>query len=129
MRINILCVDDDEDDRFLFEEALRDFENCRFISYENCQSALDDIKNGLCPDVIFLDFWMTGNGAIEFLWEIFNIEACKSTRLVVFSDGHIPQVLKNEIEHRNLSFASKPHSYDALLDLVRTSLNSLYKES
>ena len=56
--ITILLVDDDEDDRKLFFEAVKEVdETIICISAGNCQEALLYLKNeaNLLPDFIFLD--------------------------------------------------------------------------
>ena len=59
-RITFLLIDDDEDDRELFEIALTEASSdAAFTSSSSCCDALELLKSGtLKPDYIFLDLNM-----------------------------------------------------------------------
>jgi CheY-like chemotaxis protein len=59
-RINILLVDDDPDDHFLFENALSDVKALRprLVSAYNGRQALDYLADSTSPDFIVLDLNM-----------------------------------------------------------------------
>ena len=71
--ISILLVDDDEDDRKLFFEAVKEVDaTITGISLSNGKDALTYLKNemNLLPDFIFLDLRMHGLSGQECLEEI-----------------------------------------------------------
>ena len=58
-KYNVMLIDDDEDDRMLFDMALQmadDRLTC--ITIDNCLEALGLLKSGEAPDILFLDLNM-----------------------------------------------------------------------
>lgn len=70
--IHIFLADDDEDDRFLFSDALKKSNvNAKLSTFEHCGQLLDALKtNKDLPDIIFLDINMpviTGKDCLKRL--------------------------------------------------------------
>ena len=85
--LTILLIDDDEDDRNLFKESVKQVDaaiNCLLMS--DCLHALDYLRNieNPAPDYIFLDLRMPGYSGRQCLVEI------KSN---AYGSGHIPVIV------------------------------------
>jgi CheY-like chemotaxis protein len=84
--INILMVDDDEDYRLLFKEALLDSKiNATLTTAINCNEALQQLRSAPLPDIVFLDINMPCRSGKECLREMRDNEAFVNIPVVMFS--------------------------------------------
>ena len=83
---HIVLVDDDSDDRFLFEEAVEGYQNVEFEGMENGVVLMENLytKNTL-PDMIFLDLNMPEKDGRACLLEIRRSKKLKDLPVIVFS--------------------------------------------
>lgn len=109
--MTILLVDDDEDDRNLFFEAVRDVDKTIIcVSASNGQEALSYLKDAAnpVPDFIFLDLRMPGISGRECLEEIKKDTRLQSVPVIVYTTS---RDVKESIELKKLGaahFMSKP---------------------
>ena len=122
---NIFIADDDEDDRFLFTNALRDIDEtirCEFAT--DGKEALTALKNiPLLPDVLFLDLNMPKINGLECLRRLKNDIRLTTLPVVIFTTSQNPEDV--EATHRlgaNVYF-SKPANYNELKEKLRKILN------
>jgi len=84
---HILLVDDDEDDQFLFTDALAEID--RSIRLEIAFNGLDALaalhKAAVLPDVIFMDIYMPLMNGLDCLRRLKAIERLKNIPVVVLS--------------------------------------------
>lgn len=100
--INCLLVEDDRDDQQFFLEALHDISDvadCYCV--ENGKQALEAIKDGFIPDLIFTDYNMPEMTGLEFLTIIKNDLRFQRIPVYVFSS----QVTENLARSLRLSGA------------------------
>ena len=86
--LNILLADDDIDDRFLFEKALKEIPVASKVTMVNNGEELMEhlIKNsGQLPDIVFLDLSMPRKTGFECLSEIKENENLKALNVVMLT--------------------------------------------
>ncbi len=118
----VLIIDDDEDDRQMFAEALQEI-NPAFT----CKQAYDGLhalehleKTVLLPDIIFLDINMPRMGGFECLKKIKEILRLNKIPVVIYSTAKTP-----ELEHMAhylgaACYIQKPLHYNEIVNCVKT---------
>ncbi len=89
--LNILFADDDVDDRFFFDKALREIPIENLLKMVNDGEQLMDYLSGdlaQLPDVLFLDLSMPGKSGFECLAEIRENPKLKDMPVVMFSTSY-----------------------------------------
>ena len=112
----ILNIDDDEDDGFIFMEAVREINpaiTCLFISTgrEAIQLLSNDL--GMLPDYIFLDINMPGMNGRECLVQLRKMEKLKDVSVVMFSTA-IPDWERPRYNDLNAECFQKPTDFTSL---------------
>ena len=127
MKTSILLVDDDEDDRLFFQEAIEEInEDICFKSLNNGLEALEYLATcHTLPDAIFLDINMPivdGHKCLEQLRSNINYDT-----IVVFmySTSSVPQTITKLQEAGADFYIHKPISFNALKDLIKRALDLL----
>jgi CheY-like chemotaxis protein len=133
----ILMVDDDEDDRLLVRDALKDSNiegELRFV--ENGEELLDYLahrgrfenpETAPRPSLILLDLNMPRKDGREALREIKrNSEFCRIP-VVVLTTSHADTDIGSVYELGANSFVCKPFQFEALVGLMRTLGNYWFK--
>jgi CheY-like chemotaxis protein len=121
MRMTILLVDDDEDDRKLFIESAREVDkNITCVETANGQEALLYLTNTehALPDFIFLDLRMPGLSGRQFLEEIKRDARLRSAPVIVYTTS---RDVRDSVELKMLGathFMSKPVSPDDVYYLL-----------
>ncbi len=119
---NILLIDDDEDDREIFLEALKSIsEPVNYILFNDAQKAMQQLNDGILePDLIFLDLHMPKITGQEFLTDIKKINRLKKIPVVVVST-HSSDVMKKMIlELGAKDYITKPNSFNKLVSLLQS---------
>ncbi|MFM9946395.1 MAG: response regulator [Saprospiraceae bacterium] len=89
--LNILFADDDVDDRFFFDKALREIPIENILKMVNDGEQLMDYLSGdleQLPNVLFLDLSMPGKSGFECLAEIRENAKLKDMPVVMFSTSY-----------------------------------------
>src|SRR5687768_15181885 len=97
--IYCLLIDDDEDDKEIFNCALRNVDPEIIMQYSSCGSdAIKNLKDGhYKPDYIFLDLNMMPMMGIESLIEIKKIATCADVPIIIYSS-----MLNEDIKYKTL---------------------------
>ena len=85
----ILLVDDDIDDRLLFREAVHTIDaslDCRTAN--SCEEAITIMKEGILPDIIFVDLNMPVDDGFECLRQIKNNLSWRGVPIIVYSTSN-----------------------------------------
>jgi CheY-like chemotaxis protein len=128
--MTILLIDDDEDDRKLFFEAVREFdETITCVGSRNGQEALLYLKNeaNSIPDFIFLDLRMPGLNGQKCLEEIKKDPRLVPVPVIVYTTS---TDVKESIELKKMGavhFMSKPDSPDDIYYMVSVVLSENWK--
>ena len=126
----ILIVDDDSDDRLLIEDAFLDREvrNPRryltdgeqLMDYLRRRGIYTDASAHPIPGLILLDLNMPLKDGREALREIKSDPALRHIPVVVLTTSKAKEDIARTYRDVGNSFITKPATYSALLDLVRT---------
>ena len=82
---NILLAEDDEDDYFLFCEAIKDFPDIVKLNWVRNGEELMDVLKHDKTDLIFLDMNMPLKNGFECLTEIRNDDSLKNIPVIIYS--------------------------------------------
>lgn len=118
---NIFLADDDEDDQFMFREALTEIKLPTSLIIANdgeeLMSLLRTSMNKL-PDVLFLDLNMPRKNGFQCLREIKEDEKLIGLKTIVFSTtpdhGLIQRLYKNGADH----YIKKPTDFNELKRII-----------
>lgn len=120
--INIMMVDDDEDDRLMFEEAM---EETRLLC--TLQTAIDgqDMINQLklatkddLPDLILLDLNMPRMDGREALEEIKKDEELRAIPIVILTTSNAEEDIIKSYNSGANSYIPKPVTFDGLREKI-----------
>ena len=114
----ILLIDDDEDDRDMFFEAIKDINalhSC--ISMENGEKAINYLKSEKqLPDIIFLDINMPGVDGIEILAYLRREPRLIPVPVFVITSDDQPETRRKVMKLGANVMIIKPATIDALED-------------
>lgn len=136
-KMNILLADDDADDCFFFEKALREIPLVTQLSIVNDGERLMDYfsNNGdQLPDVLFLDLNMPRKSGFECLTEIMESSKLKDIPVVMFSTSYTPdrnyeQSMINVLYKMGArDYIRKPGDFTKLKELIHQSLIKLLEK-
>ena len=129
--INILLTDDDADDRFLFEKAIKEIPIAtHLITVNNGEELMGYLsKNSMnLPDVLFLDLSMPRKTGYECLIEIKEDKKLEAIPIIVFTTS-ISSIIGAEVKLSNslvkfgaLDYVRKPIDFDQLKHAIHQAL-------
>ena len=132
--LNILLADDDMDDRFFFDKALKEIPIASQLSTVNNGEQLMEylIENsGQLPDVLFLDLSMPRKTGFECLAEIKENEKLKELTVIMFTTS-FTRGFDLEVNLRNTlirmgahDYIRKPGVFEELKEVIQQALISL----
>jgi CheY-like chemotaxis protein len=118
---NVFLADDDPDDRFLFEEALKEINDATNVTMaydgEHLMNILD-MHASPHPEMIFLDLNMPRKNGFECLQEIRQKDKYKNIPVVVFSTSCQQDAIKQMYEHGASYYICKPDSFQKLIKSI-----------
>lgn len=130
MTKTIFLIDDDEDDRELFCEAMKEVASeivC--VTAANGRKALSQISNKEIetPDIIFLDINMPIMNGWQCLSMLKEQELYKSIPVIMYSTSSHPEHVEKALQSGALCFFTKPSNFKNLklkLEIVAKHLHS-----
>jgi CheY-like chemotaxis protein len=104
--LHILLADDDKDDRFFFNKALKEFHHHRLTTVENGEKLMNFLTSNYkqLPDIVFLDLNMPRKTGNECLADIKNNHHLKHIPVIIYSTS-----LQEEVA--NLLYKTGAHYY------------------
>ena len=117
----LMIVDDDEDDRDLFCEAVKEIDiEMECITAINGEDALHKLKNDLpyLPDYIFLDLNMPRMNGVNCLAEIKKDPQLKNIPVVMYSTTAYDKETNEILLLGAFSFIIKPTSLQKLMEEI-----------
>lgn len=122
--LKICLVDDDNDDREIFQEAFNEL---------NSENVLMVFKNGLeiidyldkteeAPHIIFLDLNMPIMGGLETLKEIRTNERFKSLSIAIYSTSSSEKDIEETLAAGANIYITKPANFERLKDTLRKAI-------
>ncbi|MBL0048202.1 MAG: response regulator [Bacteroidetes bacterium] len=132
--LSILLADDDKDDRYFFEKALKELSIPTLINSVNDgeQLMLYLVKHAAnLPDVLFLDLSMPRKNGFECLSEIKENQVLKNIPVIMFSTSYTKDFNyeKNMIETLQKigaqDYIRKPDNFEKLKEVIKLALDRI----
>ncbi len=115
--LSVYLADDDADDRFLFEEALKEVrKNVKITMLNNGEQLMKclDQKKTNYPNLIFLDLNMPLKNGIECLDEIKKDNNLKDIPVIIFSTSNQKETINQVYIKGATYYMCKPDNYGKL---------------
>lgn len=123
---SILLVDDDEDDRLFFQEALDDLGNpVLFKSAQHGLDAINTLENDALPNAIFLDLNMPVLDGHECLKQIRSNPQYNDVKIIIYSTSYNLEVAEVLKEDGANYYIHKPSDYTQLKQTINNALEVL----
>jgi len=122
---NIFLADDDEDDRFIFNEALKEIQMPTTLFTANDGEELMAALNSLTgnpPDVLFLDLNMPRKNGFQCLREIRQNRNLRSLRIIIFSTSYESDVIELLFKTGADHYIKKPTEFNELKNVIESVL-------
>jgi len=116
----VLYVEDDEDDMFLFENAVYDIDKYIDIYYATCADDLFYFLSGIHPDFIFLDLTLSEGNGLDCLKRIRDLSS--SVPIIIFTSSALPKTIDDCFTAKANYYIQKPEKYEMWVQLIRTIL-------
>jgi CheY-like chemotaxis protein len=130
--LNILLVDDDKDDRLLFEIALEEIplstSLTTFKDGEQLMLHLENVSTYL-PDVLFLDLNMPRKTGFEYLHEIKNHPLLKRIPVIIFSTSYDEDKALQLYESGAHYYICKPADFNDFKMVVQNALMLIQQDN
>ena len=122
--LHILLADDDNDDTFLFQEALEQIPILtRLDIAENGIELMETLKGYVVtPDLIFLDMNMPVKNGLECLQELRRSDIYKETPVVILSTSVAGYLLEDAYNAGANLYIQKPTSFSNLVTILKKCL-------
>lgn len=123
----VFLIDDDDDDREIFEEALNSLEfDVAYQEAADGLEALEKLKNPNFkkPDIIFLDLNMPKMDGRQFLLEIKKCEEFRHIPIIIYSTSSNSRDINFTLENKAAKFITKHHSIVQLRSELEITLQS-----
>ncbi len=116
----IYLVDDDEDDRILFQDALKEINHSvDLISLKDGEELMEILdKNVTPPHIIFLDLNMPRKNGFECLREIKSSAKLKDIPIIVFSTASQQEAIKRAYQNGATHYICKPNTFFLLKKVI-----------
>lgn len=124
--IFILLVDDDIDDRLLFMEAVHTtgaFVNC--LTTDSCKQAITILKDGMLPDIIFVDINMPVDDGFECLRQIKKNLSWKHLPVIVYSTSNNDMDIRKAEDMGAAGYFKKPGDFTELCSRLKKILSGV----
>jgi CheY-like chemotaxis protein len=117
---NILLADDDEDDRLLFRDVLKEYSKESNLTFaHNGEHLMTLLRSEELPDVLFLDLNMPLKNGMECLEEIRGDERLKSLPVVIFSTSSHPGTINQMYDIGAHLYVRKPNDFKTLRKAIQ----------
>lgn len=119
---NIYLVDDDEDDRMIFAEALFEIDNKVMLTYAHDGYQLMELlymQPNHLPDIIFMDINMPRKDGLKCLEEIRNNDGFKKLFVIILSTSSDPSIIDKAFNLGATFYAVKPSTFENLKSFIK----------
>ncbi len=122
--INIYLADDDNEDREIFMDALKEIPiETKVTHFDNGVDLMDKLfSDKILPDVIFLDLYMPIMDGFECLADIRNFTKFANIHVIVYSTSYRQREVNQLKEDGANQYIQKSPSFKSLKTLINKSL-------
>ncbi|MBJ2174351.1 response regulator [Aureibaculum sp. A20] len=130
----VFLAEDDEDDRWLFEQALENIKIKTELSmFKNGKELMDFLKkpDSIQPHIVFLDLNMPIKNGMECLKEMKQHDNLKSIPVAIYSTSSSEKDIENTFVNGANIYINKPNKFSALKKVIEKvlQLNWQYQTS
>lgn len=123
---HILLIDDDVDERIIFQEIIDSLKaDCLFSYAESADDAKEQLK-WVIPDLIFLDHNMPRKNGLSFLREIRDLEFCTNVPVIFYSTGLTPELSRQALNAGATICIKKYNNLQEFKNLMFRIINDSY---
>lgn len=128
--INILLVEDDQDDRILFQDALNELQVPSSLSFaNNGKEAIEQLTNQTNkPDILFLDLNMPLKSGKECLMDIRKNKQLPCVPVIIFSTCYDKEAAVSLYENGATRYIKKPTNFSNLKKVINKTLDMLVQQ-
>lgn len=119
--LNVVLADDDEDDRFLFGEAIKQLSiKTKLSLFKDGQELMDYLFSNEMerPNLLFLDLNMPVKDGMQCLREIRQNEAFKDLAIAIYSTSSTEQDIEATFIYGANIYINKPSSFAKLKEVI-----------
>ena len=118
---NIAFVDNDEDDRWLFQEAINELEiECTLKLFESAPEIMTYLnRTKVKPDFIFLDINMPYKNGVECLKEIKSNKEYNDIIIIIYASHNNEEHIDSTFNFGANLFIKKPSSFKDIKEILR----------
>ncbi len=133
-KLKIALADDDADDRFLFEEAIKEIHIKTNLSlYVNGKELMEHLTapNVVLPQLVFLDLNMPVKNGLQCLKEIRGNSALKELSVAIYSTSCSEKDIEETFVNGANIYINKPNNFNKLKEVIERvlQLNWQYQTS
>lgn len=129
MNAQIVLIDDDDDDRLVFREAVKnsgiDAVFNEYATGEEFISHLNDSENTMSR-LVFLDINMPKTNGYTLLDMILKNQRAKECHIVMYTTSNSPHDIQFAEQNNASGFAAKPSDYNKLEELVKKAVTHFF---
>ena len=117
----IYLVDDDDDDRVLFQDALKEVNNdVDLVTLKDGEELMDVLEKNVPPEphIIFLDLNMPRKNGFECLYEIKRSNKLKDIPIIVFSTATQQDAIMRAYQNGANYYICKPNTFLLLKKVI-----------
>ena len=119
--LNIALADDDEDDRMLFEEAIKQLSiKTKLALFKDGQELMNFLflPDIIQPNLIFLDLNMPAKNGMQCLQEIRQNSSLKNLAIAIYSTSSSEQDIEDTFVNGANIYIKKPTSFSKLKEVI-----------
>lgn len=119
--IGVLLADDDPDDRFLFEDALKEIRlRVNLEMVKDGEELMNYLLNAavILPEILFLDLNMPFKNGVRCLEEIRGSSLLRGIFVIIYSTTASQREIDEVFEKGANLFVKKPNSFTELKDIL-----------
>lgn len=120
-KLKIALAEDDEDDRFLFEEAIKEIQiKTKLSLHFNGQELMEYLTspNVALPQLVFLDLNMPVKNGLQCLKEIRGNSVLKDLSVAIYSTSCSEQDIEETFINGANIYINKPNNFSKLKEVV-----------
>ena len=127
--LNVLLIDDDADDRFLFSKSLQKTGlEIHYLEADGCDAAIQLMGENKYPDVIFLDINMPGGNGYDCLKKIGSNPKWRHIPVIIYSTSGNPDDVQKATDSKTAGYLKKPDDVTVLPLKLKDLLQNVIKQ-
>ncbi|GAB4093726.1 response regulator [Flaviaesturariibacter terrae] len=127
--LHILHADDDADDRWIFEDGLKQCGDLLLTQFDDGEPLLEYIRKlgaSLAGSIaVICDMQMRRLGGVDVLQQVKQIPGCEKIPVIIFSTSSFSEDIRVCMEKGALGFYSKPNTVHESMRVIGSMIESI----